>query len=162
MAKAGGTLFTYTDQDGVDVVVDRLDDVPQQYRGKMKIMTLDGVKSEVKAPTKAEIAAQPRLTQPTPLPFGIEPLSMATGVFAGLAVGFLVGVSAGKLGGSKRVLSTVMTLCALALAATLYATHARRTAPAAVIADTHKAKQLIERRQTTQQEALEEIERSEK
>lgn len=155
------TLFTYTDKDGVDVVVDRLDDVPMQYRGKMKITTLGETTAEVRAPTKEEVKAKVEQLAQAPLPFGLEPLSIASGAFVGILFGFLVGFGAGKAGGSRRIVSAVVTMTVLALVATIYAAYGRRS-PVAVINDTHRAKQLMETHRTSQQKALEEIERSEK
>jgi hypothetical protein len=153
--REGGTLFSYTDKDGVDVVVDRLEDVPQQYRGKMKVTTLDGTSAEVTAPmpTKA-------------LPAGVDPTSVAAGALGGIVIGFLLG----RLRGKARIASGLVTLIALLLLGTLYLTYLRSqtgaggrlSTPAAVIGDAQRAKLLMEQHQTSQQKALDAIERSEK
>src|SRR6478672_11283297 len=101
MAKAGGTLFSYTDQNGVDVVVDRLEDVPQAYRSKMKVMSLEEAAAEVKAPTKAEVA---QAVAEKAADSKVEPMSVAAGAIFGVLVGFVPG----KLSRRTRIVSMVM------------------------------------------------------
>ena len=171
MAKAS-TLFTYRDKDGVDVVVDRLDDVPPQYRASMKVMTLDGT-TEVKAATKEEARAQVKAQAAQVLSqqaAKIDPTSVAIGGVGGVLVGCVLGVMIAR-GKRTRILGLMTTFLIIAACMTLYVTYLRQqsglgsgglASPTAIVDDAHKAKQAREDAQESQRKALEAIERSEK
>lgn len=162
MAKNGTTLFSYKDKDGVDVVVDRLEDVPQEYRGKMKVMTLEGVAQDV---TPKAAAAPPPATAQLPR---MDLSSVAVGAAGGLFVGVLAGLVMGRLGGRGRLLGMVMTFAVMVGVMGLYLTFARQQmgiqsgSPKTIIDDTQAAKQQIQNTHEEKMKALNTIEKSEK
>jgi hypothetical protein len=163
MAKKDTTLFSYKDKDGVDVIVDRLEDVPQEYRGKMKVMTLDGIAHDV---TPQATAAPPAPTTKQ-LP-GLDLSSVAAGAAGGLFVGVLAGMVMGKLGGRGRLFGMVLTFAVMVGIMGLYFNFARQqmglanASPKTMIDNTQATKELIHNTHEEKMKALNAIEKSEK
>jgi hypothetical protein len=165
------SYFTYTDANGVQVVVDRLADVPEQYRAEAKHIDLSKPALDIPA-IESRVASEGRPVSPSPAgklclgetPGCIHAWSFLLGAAVALVMG---GVGMLVFRKSARLVAIVAGIIIVAALTTAILTHARRQSglpgdglvtPGALLDDARAAAKAVNEHHREQARSLDELE----
>jgi len=165
------SYFTYTDTNGVQVVVDRLADVPEQYRAQAKHIDLSKPALDVSA-IESRVASESRPVSSPPAgrlclgdtPGCVHAWSFLLGAAVALVLG---GVGMLVFRKSARLVAIVAGIIVVAALTTAILTHVRRQAglpgdglvtPGALLDDARAAAKAVDDHHRKQARSLDELE----
>jgi hypothetical protein len=152
------SYFSYTDPHGVEVVVDRLADVPEAYRSQAKHIDLSKPALTVRVPP----AGQAPASRPT---VSLDGASFAIGAATRLVLGLLLVLAARRATRSLGLVAMAFVICLMAMG---YFGYLRREAglsgqglatPGILLDDARAAAQAMKQRNDEQARALQQLDR---